>query len=117
MVAKPASAAPGGPAPSVAFAKPASVVPAPIPSVAKKETAKVGGGTPTKVLPQATVQFKRPAPSTSKSVSTSAPLVVSKTTEEVTVDEVNPILGAAALVIALTALGFQIWMMVGYKVP
>lgn len=114
---KPLSSAPG----SVSFAKPASVVspvvPAPIPVVGKKETAKVGGGTPTKVLPQATVQFKRPAPSTSKSVSTNAPLVVQKTTEEVTVDEVNPILGAAALVLALAALGVQIWMMVGYKVP
>jgi len=119
MSPKPASVAPGGLAPSpLEFAlKP--VGPAPIPPLAKKETAKVGGANaPTKVLPQATVQFKRPAPSTSKSVSTNAPLVVPKQPmEEATAADVNPILGAVALVFALAALGLQILMMLDYKAP
>ena len=70
---------------------------------------------PTKVLPQATVQFKRPSESASRSVSTNSPIIVSKPTEIASGSEVNPLLGIAALVCALVALASQIMMFFDYK--
>lgn len=117
MSPKPLPPAGSGAPASVSLPGPAPVIPAPLPPVGKKETAKVGLGAPTKILPQATVQFKRPAPSTAQSVSTSAPLTVAKDSEGPAVQEVSPILGGAALALAIVALIFQIWMMTGYKAP
>ena len=112
--------APGGLAPLHTAPTPGPVGPAPIPLLAKKETAKVGGvAAPTKVLPQATVQFKRPSSSTStsKSLSTNAPIIVSKPIEERSSSEVSPVLGAAVLVLSLAALFVQILMMLDFKAP
>ena len=92
--------------------------PAPIPPLAKKETGKVIGiGSQTKVLPQATVQFKRPAVSTSKSSVTSAPIVVSNAVEEKSDSELSPVLGGVALAFSLAALAVQVWTMLDFKAP
>lgn len=92
-----------------------AVAPAPVRAETKKETAKVPvANVPTKPLPQATVQLQRkPEGSTPKSVSTSAPLTVVPDNTQSATDDVNPILGVAALVVALAALGVQVWMMMG----
>ena len=114
----PAPIVSGGLPPSPLASTPGPTGPAPIPALAKKETAKVGGvGAPTKVLPQATVQFKRPSGSvsTSKSLSTSAPIIVSKPVVEASSSEVSPILGGAVLVFSLAALAMQILTMLEFK--
>jgi hypothetical protein len=94
------------------------VAPAPIISETKKETAKVQQpATPaSKVIPQATVQLQRkPEGSTPKSVSTNVPLTVvpGNAAEPAGAGEVSPIIGIAALVVSLAALGIQLWMMLG----
>ena len=78
----------------------------------KKETAKVPASTPgAKVLPQATVQLipKKSDASTSKSVS-AAISIVAPSVEE---GALNPIIGIAALVLALLSLAVQVWMYLG----
>ncbi|MEI6070753.1 MAG: hypothetical protein WCS31_03090 [Verrucomicrobiae bacterium] len=85
------------------------VAPAPLQAETKKETAKVPASAPgTKAgLPQATVQLQRPA-ATSKSLSTSGVIVVPPGDSS---SELSPVLGIAALVVALLSLGVQLWMM------
>jgi hypothetical protein len=107
-------APPAGPLKPAAPAAPV-IAPAPLRTEAKKETAKV---TPppsaSKPLPQATVQLQRkPDQSASKSASTSAPItVVTEQTEVAGSGEINPILGIAALIMSLAALGVQLWIWV-----
>ncbi|HRJ74013.1 MAG TPA: hypothetical protein PLS03_17450 [Terrimicrobiaceae bacterium] len=63
-------------------------------------------------MPQATVQLqKKPAASTSKSVSTS--ITVAPQTAPASGGDVSVAVGAIALVAALAALGVQVWMMLG----
>ena len=84
------------------------MAPAPLHAEVKKETAKVPASTPgAKVLPQATVQLqKKPDPSTPKSVSIVVP------PQESASGDLNPILGIAALVLALASLAVQVWMFI-----
>jgi len=50
-------------------------------------------------------------PSTPKSVSTTAPLTVVTTESSASANaDINPILGIAALVLALAAFGVQLWI-------
>lgn len=113
----PASTAPKPPvAPAAPVVPIKPVAPAPLQAEAKKETAKVPASTPgAKVLPQATVQFqKKPEASTPKSVSTTAAITVAApSTESSASGDLSPVLGIAALVIALLSLGVQVWMMIG----
>jgi len=90
------------------------MAPAPLQGEAKKETAKVPASTPgSKVMPQATVQFqKKPDASVSKSLSTTAALTVAGAPATSTSSELSPVLGIAALVIALLSLGVQVLMWV-----
>ncbi|MFA7342958.1 MAG: hypothetical protein WC003_01515 [Terrimicrobiaceae bacterium] len=89
------------------------VAPAPLQAEAKKETAKVPASTPgSKVLPQATVQLqKKPDPSISKSAVGTAITVASTT--PASAEDLNPIIGIAALVLALASLAVQVWMFIG----
>ena len=87
------------------------VAPAPLQAEVKKETAKVPPSTPgAKVLPQATVQLqKKPDPSASKSVSTMSVVVPPG---EGASGDLNPVIGIAALVLALASLAVQVWMFI-----
>ncbi|MEI8313226.1 MAG: hypothetical protein WCH98_20950 [Verrucomicrobiota bacterium] len=87
------------------------MAPAPLQGEAKKETAKVPASTPgSKVLPQATVQLqKKPDASTPKSVS--GAITVASTVSGPS-EELNPIVGIAALVLALASLAVQVWMFI-----
>jgi len=112
-VPKPPSA-PTTPVAPVAPIKP--VAPAPLQAEAKKETAKIPASTPgAKGLPQATVQLqKKPDASTPKSVASTAAITVAVPSEATSSSEdLNPVLGIAALVVALLSLGVQVWMMIG----
>lgn len=113
----PVSTAPKPPVAPVAPVAPIKpVAPAPLQAEAKKETAKMPASTPgSKVLPQATVQFqKKQDASTPKSVSTTAAITVSTPASETSSSEdMNPVLGIAALVVALLSLAVQVWMMIG----
>ena len=104
-------AAPKAPAPPAAPAAPVKpVAPAPLHAEVKKETAKVPASTPGgKVLPQATVQFKKPEPTTPKSVVVAGgigglPVPPSP--------DLSPVIGIAALVLALASLAVQVWMFI-----
>ena len=111
----PTPVAPSLPKPAAPSSAPAPVAPAPIVSETKKETAKVQQpASGSKVIPQATVQLQRkPEASTPKSVATTAPLTVisNTTTEAAGSGDVSMVFGVAALVVALAALGVQIWTM------
>jgi len=93
-----------------------AIAPAPLTSESKKETAKVPPSSlgPKPGMPQATVQLqKKPAASSSKSVSTSASITVAPQPEPASVSgDVSPAIGAAALVVALIALGLQLWIFI-----
>ena len=108
----PAALAPKAPVPPTAPAAPASpvkpVAPAPLHAEVKKETAKVPASTPgAKVLPQATVQLQRKSDaSTSKSVSAAISIVAPPVEE----GALNPVIGIAALVLALVSLAVQVWI-------
>ena len=118
MAPTPAPVASGGLASGPSPLSSVASGPAPIPPLAKKETSKVGGlGAPTKILPQATVQFKRPSASTStsRSVSTSAPIIVSKPVDQGSSSEVSPALGGAVLVLAFVGLVVQIMTYLDFK--
>lgn len=105
----PAPVAPAAPAAPAIPAAPKPAMPAPAPVAvkpeAKKETAKVSPS-PSKPLPQATVQLTQKAPLPAAASTSSF-----KTTEVAPVaegpDTLTTILGAAALVAALIALGVQ----------
>ncbi|MEI6280155.1 MAG: hypothetical protein WCQ16_12345 [Verrucomicrobiae bacterium] len=106
-----ASIAPIAPKPPSGAASPVKpVAPAPLQAEAKKETAKVPASAPgSKVgLPQATVQLQR-TPAASKSVSTGA-IVVGQ--EGIPSSDLPPVLGIAALVVAVLSLGVQLWMLI-----
>ena len=77
----------------------------------KKETAKVPASTPgAKVLPQATVQLqKKPDASTPKSVSGAITVAAQDSAPS---GDLNPIVGIAALVLALASLAVQVWMFI-----
>jgi hypothetical protein len=80
-----------------------------LPVDAKKETAKVKP--PGKPLPQATVQLqKKPDASTPKSVSTAISVAPIEATSQA---DLSPILGIAALVIALASFGVQVMIFIG----
>lgn len=87
------------------------MAPAPLQAEVKKETAKVPASTPgAKVLPQATVQLqKKPDPSTPKSVSTMSIVVPPG---EGASGDLDPVVGIAALVLALASLAVQVWMFI-----
>ncbi len=87
------------------------VAPAPLQAEAKKETAKVPASTPgSKVLPQATVQLqKKPDASTPKSVSGAITIAAP---ESAASSDLSPVLGIAALVLALASLAMQVWMFI-----
>jgi len=97
--------------PPVAPIKP--VAPAPLQAEAKKETAKVPASTPgSRVLPQATVQLqKKPDASTSKSMAGTAITVAAAPDSGVSGD-LSPVLGVAALVLALASLAVQVWIFI-----
>jgi hypothetical protein len=84
-------------------------------AISKKETAKVAvppsGSKP--ILPQATVQLQKPPTPPSKSVGSSAISVQPATQPAAAGGEVNTVLGAAALVVALIAFLVQVWMLLG----
>jgi len=109
-----ASVAPIAPRPPTGVGSPVKpVAPAPLQAEAKKETAKVPASAPgTKTgLPQATVQLQR-GPEASKSASTSGAITVAAAAAASSGD-LSPVLGIAALVVALLSLGMQLWLMVG----
>ena len=87
------------------------MAPAPLQAEVKKETAKVPASTPgSKVLPQATVQLqKKPDATSPKSVS--GAITVTSTTSGGG-EDLNPIIGIAALVLALASLAVQVWMFI-----
>lgn len=87
------------------------MAPAPLQADAKKETAKVPASTPgSKVLPQATVQLqKKPDASTPKSVS--GAITIAEPEQAVSSD-LSPVLGIAALVLALASLAVQVLMFI-----
>jgi hypothetical protein len=89
------------------------VTPAPLQAEAKKETAKVPASTPGPkgVMPQATVQLQR-KPDASKSVATTSIAVTTPATDSSSSD-LSPVLGIAALVVALLSLGVQLWIKLG----
>lgn len=108
---------PSAPIPPVAPKPPSSgttplkpVAPAPLQAEAKKETAKVPASTPGSkgVMPQATVQLQK-KPDASKSVATTSIAVTPA--GDSTSSDLSPVLGIAALVVALLSLGVQLWMM------
>ncbi len=113
-----APVAPSGisvPKPPVAPTAPIKpLAPAPLQGEAKKETAKVPASTPgSKVMPQATVQFqKKPDASVSKSVAATSAITVAAAGSSTASSDLNPVLGIAALVIALLSLGVQVLMWV-----
>jgi len=83
---------------------------APPPAVSKKETSKVQVTPPARPAPQATVKIGPAAPA-------AAPAPALKTAAAATVTEAAPasdsltgILAIAATVMALAALGIQVWM-------
>lgn len=78
----------------------------------KKETAKVGGNVPpSKSMPQATVQLQK-KPDASKSVATTA-ITVAPAGSGSESSDLSPVLGIAALVVALLSLGVQVLIMIG----
>lgn len=86
------------------------VAPAPLQAEAKKETAKVQTSVPgSKIMPQATVQIQK-KPDASKSVATTSISVVPASGESSA--DMSPVLGIAALVVAVLSLGMQLWMMI-----
>ncbi|MFZ4774199.1 MAG: hypothetical protein ACOYM3_02475 [Terrimicrobiaceae bacterium] len=114
----PAPAAPStfsAPKPPVAPTAPIKpLAPAPLQGEAKKETAKVPASTPgSKVMPQATVQFqKKPDASVSKSLASTSAITVAGPAGGSASSDLSPVLGIAALVIALLSLGVQVLMWV-----
>jgi hypothetical protein len=110
-----ASVAPTAPKPLAGVGSPVKpVAPAPLQAEAKKETAKVPASAPgTKTgLPQATVQLQR-GPEASKSASTSGAITVTPALASESSSDLSPVLGIAALVVAVLSLGMQLWMMLG----
>ena len=105
-----ASIAPTAPKPpSVGGIPPKPVAPAPLQAEAKKETAKVPASTPgSRVMPQATVQLQK-KPDASKSIATTSISVVPGSAEPSS--DLSPVLGIAALIVAVLSLGMQLWMM------
>ena len=101
---------PAAPSAPVAPVKP--VAPAPLQAEVKKETAKVPASTPgSKVLPQATVQIqKKPDASTPKSVSG---VITVAAPESAPSEDLNPVVGIAALVLALASFVVQVWIYIG----
>jgi len=84
------------------------IAPAPLSGSAKKETAKVPASTTgPKNIPQATVQLTPP----SKSVAGTSSITVAST-ESAASGDLDPILGIAALVLALASFGVQVWMFI-----
>ncbi|MGA1129488.1 MAG: hypothetical protein ACO3XN_05420 [Chthoniobacterales bacterium] len=101
----PAAAAPKPPAP--AAPKPAT---APPPSVSKKDTAKVQVAPPARPAPQATVKIGSSAPTAAPGASIKTAPQAEATTTEAAPDSLTGILAIAATVMALAALGIQVWM-------
>jgi len=62
-------------------------------------------------MPQATVQLQK-KPDASKSVATTS-IAVTPTPGDSASSDLAPVLGIAALVVALLSLGVQLWMMLG----
>jgi len=119
MAPKPPTVPPA-PVPPVAPKPPSSgttplkpVAPAPLQAEAKKETAKVPASTPGPkgAMPQATVQLQK-KPDASKSVATTSIAVMTPAGDSASSD-LSPVLGIAALVVALLSLGVQLLMMLG----
>jgi hypothetical protein len=97
---------PAAPVPAPAAPKPAT---APPPSVSKKETAKVQVNPPARPAPQATVKIgpAAPAAAPAPALKTAAP---AEAAPEAASDSLTGILAIAATVVALAALGIQVWM-------
>ena len=101
-------------APAVAIPKP------PGPAAPKKETAKIALPKLTKTVPQATMNLKAPVPSIAPvAAPVKAKPSVDTDSEETETSEVQSsstaelILGIAATITALLALGVQIWTYLG----
>jgi hypothetical protein len=108
---KPASAAPKPAVAAPAAIKPATAAPAPLHD-AKKGTSKVEVTPPVRPAPQATVKIASASASTAatptpaiKTAEAAAPV-----TSEASSDSLTGILAIAATVVALAALGIQVWM-------
>lgn len=100
-ISRPAAAAGGG----------APVAPQPLKPEAKKETAKVQPGVVTAKLPQATVKLQKPSQPGTVSANINVP-AISQAPAPAPAEELSPVLGVAALVAALLALGVQLWTMI-----
>jgi len=87
--------------------------PAPIQGEPKKETARLTAAVPPSKasMPQATVQIQK-KPDSSKSVATTA-ITVAPAASETSSSELSPVLGIAALVVALLSLGVQVLIYLG----
>lgn len=85
------------------------MAPAPLQGEAKKETAKVPASTPgAKNLPQATVQIQK-KPDASKSMSGAITVAAPESPAS---GDLSPVLGIAALVLALASFAVQVWMFI-----
>ncbi len=115
----PAPVAPAKPVTAPAAIKPATpaapvIAPAPLSADAKKETAKVPPGAPTKAgMPQATVQLQKKPPATVPGkAAPSAPITVAAPAAAAT-GEISVVWGGASLAFSLIALLVQIWFLLG----
>jgi hypothetical protein len=109
---KPASAAPKPAVAAPAAIKPATAAPAPTPLPgAKKGTSKVEVTPPVRPAPQATVKI---ASASASAAATPTPAIktaeAAPVTSEASSDSLTGILAIAATVVALAALGIQVWM-------
>lgn len=77
---------------------------------AKKATAKVELTPPTKPAPQATVKIGTAAPAAAPAAAIKPAVAAEATPTEAAPDSLTNILALAATVVALAALGIQVWM-------
>jgi hypothetical protein len=96
-------------APRPATAAPAAIKPAAPGDAAKKETSKVTVTPPSRPAPQATVKIGSSAPA-AKPAATIKPAATAEDATEAAPDQLTGLLAIAATVVALAALGVQLWM-------